>query len=69
MRAKELRELTSEELEHELREQSQALFNLRVQAASGQQIDNVKRFQQLRRDIARIKTVLGGKQRSSAQGQ
>lgn len=69
MRAKELRELTQEELEHELRESVQALFNLRVQAASGQQIDNVKRFRQLRRDIARIKTVLGQKGKASVQGQ
>lgn len=69
MRAKELQELTVEELEHELREQTQAIFNLRVQAASGQQIDNVKRFRELRHDIARIKTVLNEKQRSTAQGQ
>jgi large subunit ribosomal protein L29 len=69
MRAKELRELTTEELEHELRESVQALFNLRVQAASGQQIDNVKRFRQLRRDIARMKTVLGEKEKTLAQGQ
>ncbi len=68
MRAKELQELTAEELEHELGEQTQAIFNLRVQAASGQQIDNVKRFRQLKRDIARIKTVLNQKQRSIAQG-
>jgi len=68
MRAKELRELTAEELEHELRESVQGLFNLRVQAASGQQIDNVKRFRQMRRDIARIKTVLGEKGKALAQG-
>ncbi|UCD59193.1 MAG: 50S ribosomal protein L29 [Candidatus Hydrogenedentota bacterium] len=69
MRAKELRELTLEELEHELGETSQALFNLRVQAASGQQLDNVKRFRELRHDIARIKTVLGEKRRTQTQGQ
>jgi large subunit ribosomal protein L29 len=68
MRARELRELTTEELEHELREATQGLFNLRIQASSGQQLDNVKRFQELRRDIARIKTVLGEKQRSQPQG-
>ena len=66
MRAKELRELTIEELEHECREATQSLFNLRVQAASGQQLDNVKRFRELRRDIARIKTVLVEKQSSQA---
>ncbi len=69
MRARELRDLTVEELEHQLRESVQALFNLRVQAASGQQIDNVKRFRQLRRDIARMKTVLGEKGKAPAQGQ
>jgi len=69
MRARELREMTAEELEHEEREAVQASFNLRVQAASGQQIDNVKRFRELRRDIARIKTVLQGKRRQEEQGQ
>jgi len=69
MRAKELRELTPEELEHELRETTQAAFNLRVQAASGQQLDNVKRFKELRHDIARINTVLAEKRRAQSQGQ
>ena len=64
--ARELRELTPEELEHELREATRAIFNLRVQAASGQQLDNVKKFRELRRDIARIKTVLGGKKKAQA---
>ncbi|MBI4830502.1 MAG: 50S ribosomal protein L29 [Candidatus Lindowbacteria bacterium] len=69
MRTKELRELTREELEHELSESVQALFNLRLQAASGQQLDNVKRFRELRRDIARVKTVLGEKSKLQTQGQ
>ena len=69
MRAKDLREQTPEELEHELRESAQAIFNLRLQAASGQQLDNVKRFRELRRDIARINTVLTEKKRMQSQGQ
>jgi large subunit ribosomal protein L29 len=64
MRARELRELTVEELDHEAREATQALFNLRIQSASGQQMDNVKKFGHLRRDIARIKTVLNDKKRA-----
>ena len=68
MRARELRELTVEELDHEAREATQALFNLRIQSASGQQMDNVKKFGQLRRDVARIKTVLNEK-RAQDQGQ
>ena len=69
MRAKDLREQTPEELEHELRESAQAILNLRLQAASGQQLDNVKRFRELRRDIARINTVLTEKKRTQSQGQ
>ena len=69
MQARELRELTVEELDHEAREATQALFNLRVQASGGQQIDNVKRFRELRREIARIKTVLNEKKRTQEQGQ
>ncbi len=68
MQARELRELTVEELDHEAREATQALFNLRIQSAGGQQVDNVKRFGQLRRDIARIKTVLNEKNRARDQG-
>ncbi len=67
MKAGELRELTVEELDHEAREATQALFNLRIQSASGQQMDNVKKFGQLRRDVARIKTVLNEK-RAQDQG-
>jgi len=68
MHARELREMTVEELEHEEREAVQAGFNLRMQAASGQQVDNVKRFRELRRDIARIKTVLREKKQQEGQG-
>ena len=69
MRARELRELTVEELEHQAMEATQANFNLRVQAASGQQVDNVKKLKELRREIARIKTVLNEKRRQQDQGQ
>ena len=68
MRARELREMTAEELEHEAIEATQAGFNLRLQAASGQQVDNVKRFRELRRNIARIKTVLNEMNRQEDQG-
>ncbi len=68
MQARDLRELTTEELEHEAREATQALFNLRVQATGGQQVDNVKRFRELRRDVARIETVLNEKRRQQDQG-
>ena len=53
----ELRELSEEELVMRLREAKAELFNLRVQAATGQ-LDNNRRLQVIRRDIARIYTVM-----------
>jgi large subunit ribosomal protein L29 len=50
-------------------ENVKAIFNLRLQAASGQQLENVKKFRELRRDIARMKTVLGEKSKVQLQGQ
>ncbi len=57
MRAKELRELSSDELlqkEHDLKEE---LFNLRFQRATGQ-LENLMRVTHVKRDIAKVKTVL-----------
>ena len=53
----ELRELDEEELLNRLAESKQELFNLRFQNVTGQ-LDNYARLGQLRRDIARIETVL-----------
>ena len=55
--AAELRELTDEELTLRVREAKEELFNLRFQSATGQ-LDNNRRLQVVRRDIARIYTVL-----------
>jgi large subunit ribosomal protein L29 len=55
--AAELRELTDEELVSRLREAKAELFNLRVQAATGQ-LENHGRLQVVRRDIARIYTIM-----------
>ncbi len=56
-RAAELVELDVEELESRLNETKQELFNLRFQLATGR-LDNVARIGQLRRDVARMLTVL-----------
>ena len=56
-KASELREQTVDELERQLVETKEELFNLRFQNATGQ-LDNYKRLGELRRDIARIKTIL-----------
>ena len=55
--ATELRELDVEELESRLSEAKRELFNLRFQVVTGQ-LDNVSRIRQVRRDVARIKTIL-----------
>ncbi|MCW2723593.1 MAG: rpmC [Frankiales bacterium] len=53
----ELRELSDEDLVSRLRESKEELFNLRFQVATGQ-LDNNRRLQTVRRDIARIYTVM-----------
>ena len=56
-KATELRELTDENLVDKLREAKAELFNLRVQSATGQ-LDNHGRLQVIRREIARIYTIM-----------
>jgi large subunit ribosomal protein L29 len=53
----ELRELPDEDLLIRLRDSKEELFNLRFQVATGQ-LDNNRRLQTVRRDIARIYTVM-----------
>jgi large subunit ribosomal protein L29 len=56
-KAKEFRELDLDELEQRLVESKHELFNLRFQLATGKQ-DNSARLGEVRRDIARIATLL-----------
>jgi large subunit ribosomal protein L29 len=53
----EMRELQEVELQARLRESKEELFNLRFQMATGQ-LDNNRRLRLVRRDIARIYTIL-----------
>ena len=53
----EFRELHDDELETRLREAKEELFNLRFQMATGQ-LDNNRRLQVVRREIARIYTIM-----------
>lgn len=57
MKAIKLRELTDEELNKKVRDYKEELFNLRFQLATGQ-LDNPKRIRDVRKNIARCKTVL-----------
>ncbi|MGC5343286.1 50S ribosomal protein L29 [Streptomyces sp. DT24] len=56
-KASELRELGNEELLNKLREAKEELFNLRFQAATGQ-LENHGRLKSVRKDIARIYTLM-----------
>jgi large subunit ribosomal protein L29 len=57
MQAAEMRDLADGELRTNLQELQEELFNLRFQLATGQ-IENVGRIRTVRRDIARLRTVL-----------
>jgi large subunit ribosomal protein L29 len=65
--AGELRELTDEELLERLRESKEELFNLRVQMATGQ-LDNNRRLRMVRREIARVYTMLRERELGLASG-
>ncbi len=57
MKSNELRELTTAEIEQKVNGFKEELFNLRFQLATGQ-LDNPHRIRNLRKDIAKAKTVL-----------
>jgi large subunit ribosomal protein L29 len=60
LKARELRDLTVEDLEHKLAETRQELFNLRFQSATGA-LENPARIRLAKREIARVLTVLNEK--------
>jgi large subunit ribosomal protein L29 len=57
MKVKEIRELTTAEMPDQEKQLKEELFNLRFQLATGQ-LENTARIQEVRKSIARIKTVL-----------
>jgi large subunit ribosomal protein L29 len=63
-KAAELRGQSREELEKQLFELLKEQFNLRMQKGSGQ-LSRPSRFKAVRREIARVKTVLGERSRSA----
>jgi len=65
-RATELRELNDTELEHRLGEAKEELFNLRFQNATGQ-LDNIARIPQVKREVARIETLLREREIAAAE--
>ena len=66
MNAVELREMDDPELLTHLAEAKQELFNLRFQHVTGQ-LDNYRRLNHVRRDIARIETILREREIAAAE--
>jgi len=65
MKAGELRDMSVEDLKAEALSLSEQLFKLRFQLATGQ-LENVCRVRTVRKDLARVKTVLTEKSRNGA---
>jgi len=57
MKANEIRELTTPEIEEKVKSLKEELFNLRFQLATGQ-LENTARIREVRKAIARMKTVV-----------
>lgn len=65
MKTEDLRQKSDDELKDQLTSLQKEAFNLRFQAASGQ-LENTARVRQVRRDIARIKTIVAQRQADKA---
>ncbi|MEM7302302.1 MAG: 50S ribosomal protein L29 [Pseudomonadota bacterium] len=65
MKPSDIRAMTDDQLTDELTKLKKEQFNLRFQRASGQ-LENTARVRQVRRDIARLKTIAAGKQKEAA---
>jgi large subunit ribosomal protein L29 len=62
MKPSEMREITAEELRHKEQDLRKELFNLRFQQATGE-IENPMRIRAIRREIARVLTIIAEKNR------
>jgi large subunit ribosomal protein L29 len=65
MKADKIRNLTEEELQHQERDLADQLFKLKFQLNMGQ-TESLKKMRGLRKDIARVKTILGERGRAAA---
>ncbi len=61
MKAKELRELTPEEIKKKEKDLKEELFNLRFQHSTGQ-LENTARMKTIKKDVAKTETVLREKE-------
>ena len=67
MKAEDLRAKSADELDEQLLSLKKEQFNLRFQQASGQ-LEDTSQYRRLRRDIARIKTIISDRRRSAVAG-
>jgi large subunit ribosomal protein L29 len=65
MKSDKVRNLTDIELQHQERELADQLFKLKFQLNMGQ-TESLKKMRGLRKDIARVKTILGERERATA---
>ncbi|MAE43443.1 MAG: 50S ribosomal protein L29 [Magnetovibrio sp.] len=65
MKAADLRAKSDDELKDQLLDLRKESFNLRFQASSGQ-LENTVRKRQVRRDVARIKTIMGERAKAAS---
>ena len=65
MKADKIRNLTEEEMRHQERDLADQLFKLKFQLNMGQ-TESLKKMRGLRKDIARVKTILGERARAAA---
>ena len=65
MKAADIRTMTVDQIDDEVLKLKKEHFNLRVQRASGQ-LENTSRVREVRRDIARLKTIARGKRPGAA---
>jgi large subunit ribosomal protein L29 len=65
MKVDKIRNLTDVELSHQERELADQLFKLKFQLNMGQ-TESLKKIRGLRKDIARVKTIVGERERSAA---
>ena len=67
MKAEDVRAKSGDELKEELMKLKKEAFNLRFQKATGQ-LENTARIRHVRRDIARIRTILHQRGQSATEG-
>jgi len=67
MKAEKIREIDSKDLATRLKDADEQLFRLKFQMSMGQ-TDGLKKYRELKRDRARMRTVLGERARSEQKG-